>query len=70
MLTNDFVEDEAQLMTNSLQICFLRSQEADLDIPESVQEPFIEIHRILAALKEQNLRPALKYVAVALSFPA
>ncbi|PIK49351.1 hypothetical protein BSL78_13774 [Apostichopus japonicus] len=55
------VINEHFLRQGMLDIADSIAREADLDIPESVQEPFIEIHRILAALKEQNLRPALKW---------
>ena len=35
-------------------------QEARLDMPAEVKEPFIEINQILEALKHKELQPALR----------
>ena len=37
-------------------------QESGIDIDPVEKEPFLELHRILEALKTQDLHPALKYV--------
>lgn len=67
-----FEGDEKQKILNKV-VCehFLRqgmldiaealNEEADLDLEESRKEPFLELHRILEALKEKNLEPALKW---------
>lgn len=55
------VINEHFLRQGMLDIAESIAKEAALDIPESAQEPFIEIHRILASLKERNLQPALEW---------
>lgn len=41
---------------------FYRFQEAHLEMDESKKEPFLELHRILEALKQMDLGPALRLV--------
>ena len=43
---------------------FFTKQEARLDMPAEVKEPFIEINQILEALKHKDLQPALRLVSM------
>ncbi|XP_045188845.2 E3 ubiquitin-protein ligase RMND5A-like isoform X1 [Mercenaria mercenaria] len=71
---SSFENEETQLLLNEI-ICehFLRqgkldiaealNEEADLNLDPSQMEPFLELHRILGALKRRNLQPALSWTA-------
>ena len=37
-------------------------QDSQLEIDQSQKEPFLELHRILEALKKRDLQPALEWV--------
>ncbi|XP_072177664.1 E3 ubiquitin-protein ligase RMND5A-like [Diadema setosum] len=64
-------EDRMQLLNTVICEHFLRqgmldvaenlTQEAALDVADAAKEPFVEINRILAALKEKDLQPALEW---------
>ncbi|XP_041476747.1 E3 ubiquitin-protein ligase RMND5A-like isoform X1 [Lytechinus variegatus] len=66
-------EDRMKLLNTVIFEHFLRqgmldiaenlSQESNLDVSDSAKEPFVEINRILAALQEKNLQPALQWAA-------
>lgn len=48
---------------NNIECFNLTSQESGVVIDMSMKQPFLELNRILEALRTQDLRPALEYVA-------
>lgn len=40
----------------------LRKQEFDVDLPAGRQAQFVDLYRILVALRNQDINPALEYV--------
>ncbi|WAR21795.1 RMD5A-like protein [Mya arenaria] len=51
------------LRQGKLDIAETLNEEAGLNLDPTQMEPFLEIHRILEALKRKNLQPALSWVA-------
>ncbi|KAL3864971.1 hypothetical protein ACJMK2_006611 [Sinanodonta woodiana] len=51
------------LRQGKLDIAEALNEEAGLNIDESQMEPYLELHRILGALKQRNLGPALRWAA-------
>ena len=47
-------------MICTLMLAFLNLQDAGVEINITDKEPFIELHRILEALKRRDLQPALR----------
>ena len=47
--------------------CVCVSQESGVVIDMSMKQPFLELNRILEALRMQDLRPALEYALYLLS---